>query len=882
RQRFLTRTARSRRRGWPRTRRTARRTRSGRPTRPPPSPRSCAAARAPSRRKMFTSSRITSSCRGSSDSRPFAATARTLSAEKSEPLLTACTQIQEPLSMQSQNRTCEFTGYISQFDARLTCNSGPLRRNFTQLVIGYTRRCGRAYREFDIASFRTAARKITLHTYIWEPCARVYTRHDISYLCSRRRAYVGRCTRAKLFGKRARELLKRRPSIYREPRDMKKICASGTPLLQKRLTRSRNRSDVSARNVPRAASASARAARESYYVDYSFLSPRDILCTCTHTRQSYNASINRQVAFPVYMYFQTKLKRTSFDILLLYVAALAAALKKCTMVAYALLKTKYYKVNDSSSQWLHVTRSSTSKFHTPVSKESVMFMCMESFVQITLICKSMQLRRAQTMPRVRVFHLSRGGQRRRFRRHADEASVQGTNVQQPNVLRSLWKSPLWYHSPGHEVPRTNTGIFYVRSSQKYFGEHLDSGLTFSPHKYLMSQTKQKILKIIHASYIFIDSTMHQQNQILLSCTRTCLYFQFSNETIIQGRNLIPMDPNGLSDPYVKLKLIPDGENIKKKTKTIKSSLNPEWNETIIVDLKPDDKDRRLLLEVWDWDRTSRNDFMGSLSFGISELMKAPATGWFKLLTQEEGEFYNVPRARGGRRLSRAKVENAGTFAIGLFFLHSRGIVYRDLKLDNVLLDQDGHIKIADFGMCKEGITGDKTTKTFCGTPDYIAPEIILYQPYGKSVDWWAYGVLLYEMLVGQPPFDGEDEEELFAAITDQNVSYPKALSKEAKEACKGFLTKNPSKRLGCGSRGEEDVRSHAFFRRIDWDRIESREVQPPFKPKIKHRRDVSNFDKQFTSEKTDLTPTDKLFMMNLDQTEFMGFSFLNPEYVQHI
>uniref|UniRef100_A0A671LJP2 Protein kinase C n=1 Tax=Sinocyclocheilus anshuiensis TaxID=1608454 RepID=A0A671LJP2_9TELE len=215
---------------------------------------------------------------------------------------------------------------------------------------------------------------------------------------------------------------------------------------------------------------------------------------------------------------------------------------------------------------------------------------------------------------------------------------------------------------------------------------------------------------------------------------------------------------------------------------------------------------------------------------------------------------------------------AAEIVCGLQFLHSKGIVYRDLKLDNILLDIDGHIKIADFGMCKENMFGETRTCTFCGTPDYIAPEILLGQKYGTSVDWWSFGVLLYEMLIGQSPFHGHEEEELFQSIRTDDPCYPRWLSRDANDILVKLFVREPERRLGV----KGNIRQHAFFRDTDWNALEKRQVEPPFRPTVKSAGDCSNFDKEFINEKPRLSVTDRIIINSVDQTMFNNFSFINP------
>ncbi|XP_011639225.1 protein kinase C isoform X2 [Pogonomyrmex barbatus] len=224
---------------------------------------------------------------------------------------------------------------------------------------------------------------------------------------------------------------------------------------------------------------------------------------------------------------------------------------------------------------------------------------------------------------------------------------------------------------------------------------------------------------------------------------------------------------------------------------------------------------------------------------------------------------------------------AAEVILALQFLHRNHIIYRDLKLDNILLDAEGHCKLADFGMCKENIIeGETTTSTFCGTPDYIAPEILQELPYGASVDWWALGVLLYEMVAGQPPFEAENEDDLFESILRDDLVFPGWVSPEAESVLKAFMTKNPAKRLGCvaAEGGESAIRVQPFFKHLDWEALEARKIKPPIRPKIKNEKDALNFDTEFTKEDPVLTPESADKLSDINQEEFRGFSIVNKDF----
>ncbi|XP_058884046.1 ribosomal protein S6 kinase alpha-3 isoform X5 [Acipenser ruthenus] len=251
--------------------------------------------------------------------------------------------------------------------------------------------------------------------------------------------------------------------------------------------------------------------------------------------------------------------------------------------------------------------------------------------------------------------------------------------------------------------------------------------------------------------------------------------------------------------------------------------------------------------------------------------------------QTEGKLYLIlDFLRGGDLFTRLSKEVMFTeedvkyylaeLALALDHLHSLGIIYRDLKPENILLDEEGHIKLTDFGLSKESIDHEKKAYSFCGTVEYMAPEVVNRRGHSQSADWWSFGVLMFEMLTGTLPFQGKDRKETMTMILKAKLGMPQFLSSEAQSLLRMLFKRNPANRLGAGTDGVEEIKRHQFFSTIDWNKLFRRELHPPFKPATSRPDDTFYFDPEFTAK----TPKDSPGIppsANAHQL-FRGFSFV--------
>ena len=212
--------------------------------------------------------------------------------------------------------------------------------------------------------------------------------------------------------------------------------------------------------------------------------------------------------------------------------------------------------------------------------------------------------------------------------------------------------------------------------------------------------------------------------------------------------------------------------------------------------------------------------------------------------------------------------------IALDFLHKNNMVYRDLKPENILLDTKGHIKLTDFGLSKILETEDDKAFTICGTPQYLAPEVILKKGYDKAVDWWSLGCVMYEMITGKLPFPIRKGTKLNRKIYQHEVDFPKKIDNNAKDLIQKLLIVDPNERFGSGPEGGEKIKNHPFFKGINWKNVEDRKIKPPFIPKLKKETDLKYFDTMFTDEEIGKENTKANYRDREASNEYNGFSYV--------
>jgi serine/threonine protein kinase len=213
--------------------------------------------------------------------------------------------------------------------------------------------------------------------------------------------------------------------------------------------------------------------------------------------------------------------------------------------------------------------------------------------------------------------------------------------------------------------------------------------------------------------------------------------------------------------------------------------------------------------------------------------------------------------------------------LALESLHKNNMVYRDLKPENILLDSKGHVKLTDFGLSKILEDEDDKAFTLCGTPQYLAPEVLLKKGYDKMVDWWSLGCVMYEMLMGRLPF-AIKRGMINLKIYEKKIDFPRKISNEARDLIEKFLVINPTERLGYGPNGTDDIKNHPFFNGVDWDLAIQKKYKPPFIPKLKNDVDLRYFDNCFTDEPIG-GPKRKITIRDRDRepsNEYKGFTYM--------
>ncbi|KAK6739809.1 hypothetical protein RB195_008356 [Necator americanus] len=280
-------------------------------------------------------------------------------------------------------------------------------------------------------------------------------------------------------------------------------------------------------------------------------------------------------------------------------------------------------------------------------------------------------------------------------------------------------------------------------------------------------------------------------------------------------------------------------------------------------------------------KAERNILEAVKSPFICDLLYAFQTGGKLYLILEYlsgGELF-MHLEREGMFLEDTAAFYLSEIVVSLEHLHRQGIIYRDLKPENILLDSRGHVKLTDFGLCKEAIEGDQKTHTFCGTIEYMAPEILMRCGHGKAVDWWSLGALMFDMLTGGPPFTAENRKKTIDKILKGRLTLPAYLSVEARDLIKRLLKRHVETRLGAGPEDAEEIKQHPFFRHLNWNLVFARELEPPFKPEMKSEEDASLFDTRFTKMTPVDSPCDSTFSLTGDNP-FVGFTYVAPSVLE--